>query len=545
LKEAVARAAEDPVKENRLVLGGRVAEAIDAIVPLLENTRIEPRILPWLATGLLTADAESERRVLAHGEAGAAAMAEARKQRLRIVADIGMEITLFVTERFYGFVDGLLREVVKSHPREDARAASDRIDAVLAHRALGLPFFLVAMYLIFWLTFTVGEYPMNWIEKGFDAIGAFITALWPAGFMPALHSLLVDGILAGVGGVVVFLPNILLLFLGLAILEDTGYMARVAFLVDAFMHRFGLHGKSFIPMLTGFGCSIPGIMATRTLENERDRLTTMLVLPLMSCGARLPIWMLLIPAFYPPVWRAPALFFIYMFGIALALVLALLLRRSLLRGEDAPFVMELPPYRVPTLRAVVMKMLERAMLYLRKAGTIILLLSVVMWFVTSYPRAEAAKIPGTATSTDVAAETRAVNRAGYEQLRHSIAGRVGGALEPVFRPLGFDWKIVTGMIGAFAAKEVFVSQMSIVYSLGESGEGSESLRQALRRDYSPMTGISLMLFLLVATPCMATIAVTRRESGSWKWAALQLGGLTAIAYLISLVVYQVGTLLFG
>ena len=366
---------------------------------------------------------------------------------------------------------------------------------------------------------------------------------------------------AGVGGVIVFLPNIVLLFLGLAFLEDTGYMARAAFLTDRLMHRFGLHGKSFIPMLSGFGCSVPGILATRTLENPRDRLVTMLVLPLMSCGARLTIWMLLIPAFFPPAWRAPMLWFIYAVGIGLALVLALPLRKTLLRGDDAPFVMELPPYRLPTLRSVIIKMTERAGLYLRKAGTTILGISILLWAATSFPkpasyRVDAEIAAGRIVVVDSPTPTARARSTGYvrlgrdevvrrraaEDLEYSIAGRVGHGLEPVFRPLGFDWKLLTAMVGAFATKEVFVAQMGIVYSIGDGDKGTEGLRAILARDYGPLVGLSMMLFLLVATPCMSTVVVTRRESGKWRYALLQLGGLTGIAYVLSLVVYQVGRL---
>jgi ferrous iron transport protein B len=284
-------------------------------------------------------------------------------------------------------------------------------------------------------------------------------------------------------------------------------------------------------------------MATRTLENERDRLTTMLVLPLMSCGARLPIWMLLIPAFFAPAWRAPMLFLIYGIGILLALVLALALRRSVLRGEDAPFVMELPPYRLPTFRAVFQKMGERAWIYLRKAGTVILGISILMWFITAYPKKSEYAVDAQVAAGEVTLSAGEQDNArAAEDLKYSVAGRVGTVVEPLIRPLGFDYKMGTAMIGAFAAKEVFVAQMGIVYSMGETDEESEGLRETLARDYTPLTGLSLMLFLLIAAPCMATIAVTRRESGSWKWALLQLGGLTGIAYLISLIVYQVGRL---
>ena len=392
----------------------------------------------------------------------------------------------------------------------------------------------------------MGEHPMRWIENGFDLLSGLVSQNWPGSTAPALRSLVLDCVIAGVCGVVVFLPNIVLLFFGLALLEDTGYMARAAFLMDRLMHRFGLHGKSFLPMLTGFGCTVPGIMATRTLENERDRLVTMLVLPLMSCGARLPIWMLLVPAFFAPSMRAPMLGIIYLFGVVLALTLALLLRKTVLSGEEAPFVMELPPYRVPTLRAMFIKMMERSWLYLRKAGTVILGVSILMWFVTSYPRADAHVIEQQISTGQATSREDRDSIVAAENLKASFAGRLSVAIEPVFKPLGFDWKLVTGMIGSFAAKEVFVAQMGIVHSLGESGGRSESLREDLSRNYSPLAGVSLILFLLIATPCMATVVVTRRESGKWRWAALQFFGLTALAYLISLVVYQGGLLLgFG
>ncbi len=576
LKRAIARAANTPVQRSRLVLGNLLETAIDSLASLLEDAGLATTGHRWLALKLLLGG-EGTRALRGAPdlhEVGAnwsMALREAETRRRAIQSRTGLDVSLYVMECYYGFVDGLLRQVVRKAPREDAREMSDRIDSVVVNRLLGIPIFLVLMYAIFWVTFTLGEYPMGWLEWGFGRLGALVGSLWPMGSDSALRSLLVDGIIGGVGGVVVFLPNILLLFLGLAFLEDSGYMARAAFLVDRLMHRFGLHGQSFIPMMTGFGCSIPGIMATRTLANERDRLTTMMVLPLMSCGARLPIYMLLIPAFFPAHLRAPALWLIYMVGIVLALVLALLLRRSFLKGEDAPFVMELPPYRMPTARAVFLKMLERSSLYLRKAGTIILAISIVMWAATSFPRLEDHQV-----DKDLAAGTLKIvepiqggegessssftgssglsgvpvlldpheyqRRRTAEELRYSLAGRIGTAIEPVIRPLGFDWKIGTAILGAFTAKEVFVAQMGIVYSLGQTDETSQELREVLTRDYSPLVGVSLMLFLLIAFPCMATFAITRRESGSWKWALLQSGGLTALGYLVALLVYQVGSL---
>ena len=544
LRAAIGRAAAQPVTHSRLVLGEELDAALGAIRAELDRIDFGDTAPEWVATKLLVDDRRFVDRVRASG--GDGAVAEAARQRGTLEAFSGVDITLYVTQRYFGFVDGLLREVRQQPARADARAVSDAVDRVLVHRALGLPIFAAIMYGIFWTTFTVGEIPMGWIEAGFAALGGWVTGLWPTGAESPLQSLLVDGVIGGVGGVLVFLPNIVLLFAGLALLEDTGYMARAAFLMDRVMHRFGLHGKSFVPMMTGFGCSIPGIMATRTLENERDRLTTMLVLPLMSCGARLPIWMLLIPAFFAPVWRAPMLFFVYSFGILLAFVLALALRSSVLRGEEAPFVMELPPYRIPTLRAVATRMLERSWLYVRKAGTVILGISILMWFITAYPKKDSYDVDAAVAAGQMTLSGAEIDDArAAEDLQFSVAGRVGKLIEPVIRPLGFDWKMGTAMIGAFAAKEVFVAQMGIVYAMGETDEESEGLRETLAADYSPLVGLSLMLFLLIAAPCMATVAVTRRESGSWKWALLQVGGLTAVAYVISLAVYQVGRLFAG
>jgi ferrous iron transport protein B len=547
LRAAIALAAGQPAPPgNRVVLGETMDRALAAIRPLLPAEGAPVYRSDWMATRLLVGDPEYTERVSAM-PGGRAAVAEATHQRERIEARAKVDIAVFVTERYFGFVDGLLREVRTAASRVDARQLTDRIDALLVHRWLGLPIFALVMYVIFWLTFRVGEAPMNWIDAGVRYLATRLGALWPSSSPSLLRSLLVDGVVGGVGGVIVFLPNIVLLFLGLAFLEDTGYMARAAFLTDRLMHRFGLHGKSFIPMLSGFGCSVPGILATRTLENHRDRLVTMLVLPLMSCGARLTIWMLLIPAFFPPTWRAPMLWFIYAVGIGLALVLARLLRKTLLRGDDAPFVMELPPYRMPTLRSVLVKLVERAGMYLRKAGTTILGISILLWAATSFPKPHHYRVDqlaaNQATQTHRLGEPDIARRRAAEDLEYSVAGRIGHGLEPLFRPLGFDWKILTAMIGAFAAKEIFVAQMGIVYSIADGEKGGEGLRAVLARDYSPLVGLSLMLFLLISTPCMATVVVTRKESGKWRYALLQFGGLTGIAYVLSLVVYQVGRLL--
>jgi ferrous iron transport protein B len=431
------------------------------------------------------------------------------------------EPEIVMADRRYGFISGACQETIRSSV-ERRHDASDMIDAVVTHRVWGLPIFLALMYAVFWATFTLGDYPMRGLEWFFGSLGSSVSGLWPSGSDSWLRSLLVDGVIAGVGGVVVFLPNILLLFAAIALLEDTGYMARAAFVVDRVMHKIGLHGKSFIPMLIGFGCSVPAIMATRILENRRNRLTTIMVIPLMSCGARLTIYSLLIPAFFAPHWRGPVMWLIYLIGILLAVVSAKLLRLTLFRGETLPFVMELPPYRAPTPRSILIHLWQRGGMFLRKAGTVILGISILLWALANYPKPNAARLAGLSGE-------------------QSVIGRVGRFIEPAIKPLGFDWKIGTALIGSAAAKEVFVSQLSIVYAVG-SDSNADVLRERLRANYTPLVAFCIMLFCLIAAPCVATIAMTRQETGSWWWAVFQFMALTLLAYAITFIVFHVGRL---
>jgi ferrous iron transport protein B len=506
--------------------GREVEEELAKIKLLIAEEKTLSRKYPprWLSVKLMENDRDAREKVLS-----SKILQAVEKSTSHIEKVYGDHPEIIIADRRYGFISGACQEAIRSTV-ESRHDWSDRIDEVVTSRILGLPIFLGLMYLVFHLTFTLGTPLMEWVETGFGLLGGAIESLWPEGSGSALKSLLVDGVIGGVGGVVVFLPNILLMFIAIAVLEDSGYMARAAFIMDRLMHRIGLHGKSFIPMLIGFGCSVPAIMATRTLENRRDRFTTMLVLPLISCGARLPIYMLIIPAFFPESLHTPMLWIIYLIGIILAIVSAKLLRSTLFKGASAPFVMELPPYRVPTIKGVLIHMWERGWLYLKKAGTIILGVSIVLWAMTSYPKVDEVELQGLPEEEALQVE-----------LSHSIAGRIGHALEPLLKPMGFDWRIGTALIGAFAAKEVFVAQLGIVYSLGEVDEESEGLRKRLQENYIPLVGFCIMLFTLISAPCMATIAVTRRESGKWRWALLQLGGLTAMAYLLTLIVYQVGS----
>jgi ferrous iron transport protein B len=457
----------------------------------------------------------------------------------RIERLLGDSIDILIAERRHGAAMGLAKQVTRTSAQM-RRDLTDLIDRVLVNRALGLPIFLATMYAVFYFTFTVAEKPMEWIETGFGWLGETVSGLWPAGSDSILQSLIVDGIIGGVGGVLVFLPNIILLFLAISLLEDSGYMARAAFVMDRVMKTVGLHGKSFIPMLLGFGCSIPAIMATRTIESRRARMTTMLIIPLMSCSARLPIYALIIPAFFVGQMRATVLWGIYLIGVALAMFGAWLLRNTLFAGEGLPFLMELPPYRLPTIRSVVQHMAERSWMYVRKAGTIILAISIILWAMATFPQLDAETF---ATESGTTVEQLSEADLAAAQLDHSLVGRIGHAIEPIVAPMGFDWRIGTALIGAFAAKEVFVAQMGIVYSVESPEEsGAASLRESLRANYSPLVAFCIMLFALIATPCMATVAVIRRESGSWGWAAFQFFGLTVLAWVLTVIVFQIGTL---
>ena len=495
---------------------------IEGVVSRCEKELAEKYGPRWLAVKLLEQDEEILTKVQ-HQEVLDSVDKSVRHLR-GIFRD---EPEIVMADRRYGFISGACQETIKNSV-ERRHDASDTIDAVVTNRVLGLPIFLLLMYAVFWSTFALGDYPMRGLEWLFGWLGTAVSGFWPAGSESWLRSLLVDGVIAGVGGVVVFLPNILLLFLAIALLEDTGYMARAAFVMDRLMHKIGLHGKSFIPMLIGFGCSVPAIMATRILENRRNRLTTILVIPLMSCGARLTIYSLLIPAFFAPHWRGPVMWSIYLIGILLAVICAKLLRLTIFQGETTPFVMELPPYRVPTPRSILIHMWQRGGMFLRKAGTVILGISVVLWVLATFPKPGAEHLAGLDEG-----------QARQVALEHSIMGRVGRFIEPAIKPLGFDWKVGTALIGSLAAKEVFVSQLSIVYAVN-SQDHADVLREKLRANYTPLVGFCIMLFCLISAPCVATLTMTRQEAGSWRWVVFQFAGLTSLAYGITFIVFQLG-----
>ncbi|MCP5516339.1 MAG: ferrous iron transport protein B [Verrucomicrobiales bacterium] len=459
----------------------------------------------------------------------------------------------------------------------DRETVSDRLDRVLTHRVWGLVLLAVVLGVMFQSIFTLAELPMTLLEEGVGWLGSTVAGWLPAG---DLRSLLVDGVIAGVGAVVVFLPQICLLFLFIGLLEDTGYMARAAFLMDRLMSKVGLHGKSFIPMLSSFACAVPGIMATRTIESAKDRLVTILVAPLMSCSARLPVYTLLIAACIPDRevfglvgLRGVTMLGMYLLGILVALVMAWIFKKTLLRGHTPLLILELPPYKRPLFRVVFRHMWDRAKLFLRRAGTVILGINILLWFLATYPRQAALEERFTAererisslqsmpdTGEPVSGEARRAmleqieQEASGERLRQSFAGKTGRLIEPLIAPLGFDWKIGIGIVTSFAAREVFVSTMSVVYNVGQAGDpdaATGSLARVMqaqtRADGSPMytalTGVTLMVFYVIALQCVSTIAVVRRETNSWGWAVFQWAYMAALAWVLAFVTWQGGRLL--
>jgi ferrous iron transport protein B len=440
---------------------------------------------------------------------------------------------------------------------------TERIDRVLLHPAYGFVFFIATMLLVFQSLFAWADPAMSLVEQVFAAVHSAIESALPDGF---LRDFLTKGVIDGVGNVVVFLPQILLLFLFIGLLEDSGYMARVAYLMDRALRAVGLHGRAFVPMMSGFACAVPAIMATRTMERRRDRLLTMLVIPLMSCSARLPVYTLIIGALFPPSSifgfvpvQGLLMVAMYLFSTVTALVAAAVLGRTLVRGRSVPLILELPPYRWPGIRSVLTMMWLRARAFLGEAGTVILAFTILMWLLLSYPKLDAPPeaglpAPSGAVSVSIAPGEGSLDATpSFEarQLEQSFGGRLGKTLEPVLAPLGFDWKIGVGIVGAFAAREVFVSVMGLVYGLGEVGDDDAPLRERMRAEmradgqpvYTPLVGLSLMVFFALACQCMSTLAVVRRETQTWRWPAFLFAYMTGLAWVMSFAVYQLGSAL--
>ena len=438
------------------------------------------------------------------------------KETLRIRKVMNEDSEQAITDAKYGFITGALKETFTDNHLEKEQTTRV-IDSIVTHRIWGYPIFFLFLYIMVEGTFVLGDYPMQGIEWLVDQLGNLIRNNMTEG---PLKDLLIDGIIGGVGGVIVFLPNILILYFFISILEDSGYMARAAFIMDKIMHRMGLHGKSFIPLIMGFGCNVPAIMATRTIEDRKSRLITMLVNPLMSCSARLPIYLVMIGAFFPNC-ASFMLLCIYTAGILLAVIMARIFSKFLVKGEDSPFVMELPPYRMPTSKSIMRHTWEKGAQYLKKMGGIIMIASIIIWFLGYYPQHDAYE--------SVA-----------EQQENSYIGQIGKAIEPVIKPLGFDWKLGIGLISGVGAKELVVSTLGVLYT----NEGDvENVNLSNRIPITPLVALAYMLFVLIYFPCIATFAAIKQESGSWKWAIFTAGYTTGLAWLIAFTVFQIGSLI--
>jgi ferrous iron transport protein B len=533
-----------------IVYGDEVESRAAPLQSLIESdpdfaSRFPPR---WMAIKLLEKDENAALRLAGHA-AETRILAMAKDAAKWIEGHYGKDSEVVISEQRYGYIRGAARESIHLAKKPNF-SLTESIDRVIMNRFLAFPFFVLVLWGLFQLTFTLGAYPQAWLENFFS----WLSGLASAGLAPGpFRSLVVDGAIAGVGGVFSFVPLIVLLFLFLSILEDSGYMARAAFATDKLLHGFGLHGQSVFPMMLGFGCSVPAIMAARTLKNLRDRIVTILVIPFISCGAKLPVYVLLAGAFFP---QNPAnmVLLVYAIGVVLSLLSALVLRKTALRGEPTPFVMELPPYRAPTLRGVLWHVWDKTLQYLRKAGTVILAAALIVWAITTFPQRElgpserttaAASFiqahPG-ASDEELQSELSAVQA--QRSMEGSIAGTIGKAISPFFAPLGFDWKVTIATITGIAAKEVIVSTISVLHHVGGGGdEEGMGLREALRADPSlnPLVAFCLMLFTLIMPPCLAALATIKSELG-WKWLAFSFLFMIAVGWTLCFAVYQVGSL---
>jgi len=561
----LAESETDTARRRRVKYSKDIEAAIselqqDLVRECAETVPYNPR---WTAIKLLEDDkVVKERCAAVAADRGRALFEKTDHLRGRIMDLYADEPEIVMTDERYGFIAGIIREVQTNatYRRVDI---SRNIDLVLTNRFVGFPIFLFFIWAMFQSTFSVGEYPMQWIESGVGLVSTAIDALLPQSL---LKDLVIDGIVAGVGSVIVFLPNIVILFFFIALFEDTGYMSRCAFLMDRIMHLIGLHGKSFIPMLMGFGCNVPAIMAARTLESEKDRILTILITPFMSCSARLPVYIVLAGTFFAG-HAGSVIFAIYLLGIVMSILTGRLFRSTLLRGADAPFVMELPPYRVPMLKSLMIHMWDRSKMFLKKMGGVILVGSVVVWTLSAFPRtvsydtdyaaakreaiaAFGARIEAAAPDQRQRLEalkdeslSELERRQRFEKAEKSYMGMIGKTIAPVFAPLGIDWRASVALLTGFVAKEIVVSTMGVLYAVGDQNEG-DVLQQALQESgMTPLSAFALMTFVLLYVPCLATVTTIRQETGSNGWMLFSVVYSTGLAWLAAFVIYQGGRLL--
>lgn len=569
------------VRHIHLNYGTSLERSLKIIQDLINapgNQHLTDRISTrFLALKLLENDKEALKKVMQNCHNHEEIIFNAGQEVVRLEKEYGDHPETIITDLKYGFIAGALKETLKSSNKND-RQASEVIDTLITHKVFGFPIFLFLMWLMFSATFWLGSFPMEWIESGVGAFSIWIENLMNPG---PLKDLLINGIISGVGGVLVFLPNIMLLFFFISLMEDTGYMSRAVFIMDKLMHKIGLHGKSFIPLLMGFGCNVPAILATRTLANRNDRLLTMLINPFMSCSARLPIYVLLISAFFPDN-RGSLLFLIYLIGVVMAVGVAILFKKTLFRTQEVPFVMELPPYRMPTMRAATSHMWGRAVHYLRKISGVILLASIIIWALGYFPSGRNFQYQLHENEKNISAryqlemggiaasDTQAINNLQHDleiklkqaeawaytqRLEKSYIGRLGQFIQPVMAPLGFDWKMTISIISGVAAKEIVVSTLGVLYQVDESIQThSQSLIEKLQTQVYPdgprkgqkvfnkVVAFSFILFVLLYFPCIGVIAAIGKESGHWKWGLFTVAYTTIIAWTVSFVFYQTANL---
>ncbi len=587
LFEAVIRVFEDrepSLRHIHISYGPMVEKAIASIqhkIKVKQNYELLDRVSSrFMAIKLLEGDEEEEKRVQDQCRNPKEILRCAYHQREVIEKRRRENAETLITDAKYGFINGALKETVQPglHAR---RRKSEIVDTFLTHKLFALPLFFVFLWFMFETTFSLGQYPMNWIDSGMGFLSSFVGEHMQEGM---LKDMIIDGILGGIGGVIVFLPNILILFFFISLMEDSGYMARAVFIMDKLMHKIGLHGKSFIPLIMGFGCTVPAIMSTRILENRNDRMITMLINPFISCSARLPVYILFISAFFPDN-HGSLLFLIYMTGIIIAILAALILKKTIFKREEVPFVMELPPYRIPTFRSITMHMWEKAWQYLRKIGGVILIASILIWALGYFPIDEDLRqeydqkiaavelnLQQEISNFDVGDSAKIAELESqmsqqiaaldieYSQLHqeNSYIGRLGKGFQHVMAPLGFDWKMSVSIIAGTAAKEIVVSTLGVLYQVDEStSKGNNTLVEKIRTQkytsgpqkgefvFNPVVALSFMIFVLLYFPCIATLMVIIRESGSYKWGLFSLVYTTVVAWIMAFLVYQIGMLIYA
>lgn len=509
--------------------GTYVEEGITAIQAELkkENDLRHKFSTRYLAIKLLERDSDTEQLIKSSTSHPDRILAVRDKATADVQTYTHEDSETAIMDAKYGFIHGALQEAgYQTGNKKDTYQVTHLIDNVITNKYVGFPIFILMIWVMFETTFSLGQYPMNWIEAGVEWIGSMISEHMTAG---PLKDMLIDGVIGGVGSVIVFLPQILILYFFISFMEDSGYMARAAFIMDKLMHKMGLHGKSFIPLIMGFGCNVPAVMATRTIESRRSRLITMLILPLMSCSARFPIYIMIIGTMFAQQYRSAIMMSLYLVGIVMAVIMSRLFSKTLFKGEDTPFVMELPPYRFPTAKAIGRHTWQKGKEYLKKMGGIILVASLIVWALGYFPHDES------------------LSR--EQQQEQSYIGRIGHAIEPVFRPQGFDWKLDVGLISGVGAKEIVASTMGILYHSDEAAEeGSEESYSHLQKQMvadgiTPLASYCFLLFVLLYFPCIATIAAIKGETGSWKWATFAACYTTVLAWIVSAIVYQIGSLL--